>query len=136
MSKIKTCELARQTISDYDRQDDCDRFLLSMALDGAIEIKNDTFEDTVIEESARHISKCIECQDWLDILYPDRQILRKRVAKYCCIEMFNAIDEADADVRFSYAFYYDEGSWQINEKFTFARFCPWCGKPLPTGSYE
>jgi hypothetical protein len=83
-----------------------------------------------------HLESCASCMVWFNSVVPAQVFTRQsRMVQYCCPSMFVATEEAEQrrTNRFSYSLFRGEDvCWQIDGKNTFARFCPWCGKILPT----
>jgi hypothetical protein len=137
---MTTCSTARPTISALGGQL-ADTPALDLAIQGCIEVEQAHFPDKPIYEAAAHMENCVECQawsaDWLDKLYPERAQRRERLAKYCCVSMFDAVTLPDAATKFSFTMFRGEDAcWCINDEYVFARFCPWCGQALPHGPFE
>jgi hypothetical protein len=84
------------------------------------------------------VSGCIEADDESFSPLITQQIIhaRERAEKYCCAQMQGAVD-GDDGTKFSFEMFRNEDPcWCINDDYAFARFCPWCGKELPDGSFE
>ena len=106
-----------------------------LAVTGCIEPDDDNFSP-LITQQITHIANCPSCQKWLDSIDPGRITARERAKKYCCAQMQGAVN-ADAGTKFSFEMFRNEDPcWCINDEYVFARFCPWCGKALPTGAFE
>ena len=137
---MSTCSKARHTISELGSQL-TDIPALDLAIQGCIEVEQAHFPDRPIYEAAAHMENCAECQawsaDWLDKLYPERAQRRERLAKYCCVSMFDAVTMPEAATKFTFTLFRGEDAcWCINEEYVFARFCPWCGLALPSAPFE
>jgi hypothetical protein len=133
------CTRHQQTISNLRNSgiDEDHDSLLRLALDQIIEIEDGMFNNAPAEEAARHIAACEECQSWVDEVWPERALARDRLKKYCCSHMMAAVTQADEPIRFSFCMFRGEDAcWCINENFSFASYCPWCGLPLPDGPFE
>jgi len=113
---------------------------LRMTFEGAILVEEENFPDKATYEAAAHIEACPACQRWLnrwlDAQVPERVTYRERLAKYCCLHMFEAATNAAAEVRFSFELFRLEPCWLINEQYAFANFCPWCAQRLPGQAFE
>ena len=140
MTTNRHCVAARQTITALDRRL-ADHPALDLAIQGFIHVEEVHFPEKAICEAAAHMENCTPCQawsaGWLDHLDPVRVTHRARLAKYCCAQMFGAVTDPEAAVKFSFElFRAEDPCWQINEAYAFARFCPWCGHALPSGDFE
>ncbi|MBF5005888.1 hypothetical protein [Diaphorobacter caeni] len=140
MTTIAACTSARQVLS-AQRERLRDDAALQLAVTGCIEVERSGFPEQSIFDAALHCEDCAQCQAWagalLDELNPERVTRRGRVARYCCLSMFDAVTSLDARVRFSFElFRYEDPCWCINGEYVFARHCPWCGTRLPDGAFE
>lgn len=134
------CAQARQTIEALGTQLKDDG-ILQLAISGAIAVEPKLFSNAALNDAAAHCEHCADCQQWsaalLDSLYPERVAMRERLAKYCCVSMFNAVTDATEAIRFSFErFRNEDPCWLINREYSFARFCPWCGTRLPEQAFE
>ena len=135
------CVEVRQTITAYAKTDH-NETVLSMALEGMIEIEDGVLGDAEAESAARHIETCEACTGWLDVFYPKRAALREDAERrrriYCCINMDHAINRTTGrQTTFKFVMFRGEDPcWCINDDYSFARHCPWCGERLPDRSFE
>lgn len=135
MRPVMKCKDAQNLILEY-REFDHDAFALDLALTGAIEIDDTAIPDEKVQQAAKHISECQQCRPWLEALYPVTFAIEKRIAKYCCSQMFAAVTDPNNETTFSLVPFRDESCWTINGHMEFAKFCPWCGKELPEKPFE
>ena len=133
MKRPAVCKAAQQLIAQYKRSETDENKLctLGFVLQDMVEFEDGYLGDAEVEAAAKHIGNCAICQKWVDRQNPEAVKLRKRMAKYCCAHMFNSINDADAKIKFQFAYFRDEPCWCINGSWEFADFCPWCGKQLP-----
>lgn len=85
-----------------------------------------------------HIRACSHCRAWLDRVVPPDVLARaERMSHYCCSWMFQACEGEDERMpRLTFGLLRDdEPCWFIESKMAFARFCPWCGNPLPPHAF-
>lgn len=139
MSLDPICEQARSRIEAFVRDGDGDEGILAATLDGILELDETQLdpETAAAELAARHIAECPACRRWRDAKDPARAARRERLARYCCARMAVAIEDPAAPVRFSFTMFRGEDPcWCIGEDWSFARFCPWCGRPLPDDALE
>lgn len=133
------CSAAREIVTTMQGRIETDP-ALTMTFEGAIQVEKENFPDKATYEAAAHIEACPSCQGWLsrwlDTLSPDRTPHRERLAKYCCLHMFEAVTNAAAEVRFSFELFRLDPCWLINEQYAFANFCPWCSRRLPEHAFE
>ncbi|MEA9578730.1 hypothetical protein VC218_07310 [Xanthomonas nasturtii] len=134
-----TCSAAREIVMTMQGRIETDPALI-MTFGGAIQVEKENFPDKATYEAAAHIEACPSCQcwlgRWLDELSPERAAHRERLAKYCCLHMFEAVTNAAAEVRFSFELFRLDPCWLINEQYAFANFCPWCAQRLPGHAFE
>ncbi|MEA9585919.1 hypothetical protein VC279_06280 [Xanthomonas sp. WHRI 10064A] len=134
-----SCSSARQTVSTMHSQIEADP-ALKLTLEGAISVEQENFPDRQTYEAAAHVEACPSCQhwlsNWLDTQSPERIEHRERLAKYCCLHMFEAVTDPAAEIRFSFELFRLDPCWLINEHYAFANFCPWCSKRLPGHAFE
>lgn len=140
MTTNDLCRDARQTMVNLRPRFDEDATLM-MVVEGMIAVEEEHFPDRASFEAAAHIEACDACQrwsaDWLDGQFPVRVAYRERLSRYCCQQMYHAATNPDAEVRFAFEMFRGEDpSWSINERYAFARFCPWCGQELPNRAFE
>ncbi|MCB0331752.1 MAG: hypothetical protein KDD70_18915 [Bdellovibrionales bacterium] len=90
-------------------------------------------------EGLKHITGCPMCQEWLMASLPPEKIERqRRLAQYCCSGFFCAVEEpkesGEAKIRFS-MFRGEDPCWGIGKRWSFLKFCPWCGSKLPDSPF-
>lgn len=134
------CQNARKVLTAF-RAVSHDESILRMALDGMIEIDEGCLGNSKAENAARHVESCAACTAWLDEFYPNRAASRaareQREQIYCCTSMSFAVRDKEAQTRFSFVMFRGEDPcWRINDDYSFARFCPWCGQHLPDGPFQ
>lgn len=130
------CSESRQVIVNHQASEH-DPLILDFALQDMIEIDENTFADAAVQQAATHIATCPDCRAWDDDRNPERVAHQKRVSKYCCIHMFDAATNAEAQTRFEFSLFRGEDPcWLINDKWEFASFCQWCGTKLPNAEFE
>ena len=82
-----------------------------------------------------HVRKCPKCRAWIDAVVPADVLRRQsRLTRYCCAGMFVAVEEADqGSIRVTFEMFRGEDPcWMFDGNHTFASYCPWCGKKLPS----
>ncbi|QJD66274.1 hypothetical protein HG421_19565 [Xanthomonas campestris pv. badrii] len=113
---------------------------LQLILESVIEAEREYFPDHASYEAVVHLESCAACQAWhdawLDARSPERVAQRDRLDKYCCSQMFSAVTDDGADVRFAFELFRSDPCWSISGQPVFARFCPWCGQQLPQHPFE
>ena len=125
---------ARADLLDHLSASDSSNSAIWLAVSGRIEANNEDFSP-LITQQINHIANCRSCQKWLDLINPSRINARELAKKYCCAHMQGAVD-GDNGTTFSFALFRNEDPCLcINDDYVFARFCPWCGKVLPAGSF-
>lgn len=137
---LSQCNAARSVLISYVQRPH-NQMVLKMALDDMIEVEDGCLDDDDAENAARHVASCSACQSWLDEFYPDRaqhrDKLKVRQKTYCCSSMWAAIHDTEVQTRFHFLYFRGEDPcWCINDDFSFASFCPWCGQALPEGPFE
>ena len=131
---VMHCMEARADFLDHLSAGDVSNSAIWLAVSGCIEADDKSFSP-LITQQITHIANCRSCQNWLDFIDPNRITARERAKKYCCAHMQGAI-ESDIGTTFSFALFRNvDPCWCINDDYAFARFCPWCGKVLPAGSF-
>lgn len=113
--------------------------LLSLALDECIEIDDSVSTDHRVLVAIKHALGCPKCQQWRVVtLQPELFEWRKRAKKYCCTEMFRAIDAPQNELVFRFERTGPENLpyWTVGESHTVVHYCPWCGKVLPDRPFE
>ena len=87
------------------------------------------------QKAIDHVRKCPKCRAWIHSVVPADVLRRQsRLTRYCCAGMFVAVEEADERNKNRVTFEMFRGEdpcWMIDNKRTFASYCPWCGKKLP-----
>ncbi|ALN58193.1 hypothetical protein GLE_2845 [Lysobacter enzymogenes] len=132
------CLSAQRCIDEFVRVGG-DADLIAATLDGLLELDETQLgpAEAAAELAARHIADCPHCRPWRDARDPARAAWRARTARYCCAAMFEAVNEPRARPTFSFALFRNEDPcWRIDGQWSFARYCPWCGKPLPERAFE
>ena len=87
------------------------------------------------EKSLQHVRRCPRCRDWIHAIVPADVLERQsRLTKYCCAGMFVAVEEPQRSTNhLSFEMFRGEDPcWKIDGQYTFASYCPWCGKRLPS----
>jgi len=129
------CMKARADLLDHLSPRDTGDSAVWLAVSGCIEADDESFSPLITQQII-HVANCQSCQKWLDFIDPSRITARERAEKYCCAQMQEAVD-GDDGTKFSFEMFRNEDPcWCINDDYTFARFCPWCGKELPDGSFQ
>ena len=125
---------ARADLLDHLSASDSSDSAIWLAVSGCIEANNEDFSPLITQQII-HIANCRSCQKWLDFIDPSRINARELAKKYCCAYMQGAVD-GNTRTTFSFTLFRNEDPcWCINDDYAFARFCPWCGKVLPAGSF-
>jgi hypothetical protein len=137
---LSKCVEYQRLIEAHKEKVSCEIAMMEMA---EFDFVDKQFGITGMAAALSHLQDCEACQQWADTIYPERLAQRKRIAahqkrlaKYCCGQMMHAMNEADAGVKVEFAYFRDEICWRINNDWTFAQYCPWCGKALPDKPFE
>lgn len=129
------CLKARADLVDHLSACDPSNSEIWLAVSGCIEPDAENFSP-LIAQQITHVANCRSCQQWLDLIDPGRVTARVKASKYCCAQMQDAVNGGQG-TKFSFEmFRNEEPCWRINDDYAFARFCLWCGKPLPAGAFE
>lgn len=136
MPCLQASEIIRAFHARLPTTDD-DGFLLDLICRGGLENDQSFFVDHEADHAAHHVNECVACQENLfPDLFPELVKIQKRMARYCCVNMFDAITNPEAKLRFQLTYFRDEEVWSINEEFAWVSYCPWCGNKLPNKSFE
>jgi len=134
--------LTTRRILDAFYKSEKDSSILSLAMDGCIELDEHVFQDVAVKQAIEHLLCCQDCQAWrIASLEPDlfkwRTERKARCKKYCCTSMFMAVtdERVDLNVRFE-LFRGEDPCWMIGGYYAFAHYCPWCGSTLPDRPFE
>ena len=134
----KNCEQSRVTLlaeqANQKANESEEFFGFLMAFEGLVELEPGQLSPE-IDDALNHLYNCDDCQAWHKTLFPEHHATQARIAKYCCIHMYCAINE-DTKNKFTLAWFRDEPCWCMNDDWSFAHFCPWCGKTLPMEGFE
>lgn len=92
-----------------------------------------------INKDVQHLKKCPKCIKWLHEVTPKEIIKRqKRLSEYCCVGFFSAVEEykqnMEARIEFT-MFRGEDPCWMISKKYSFIKYCPWCGTKLPDRAF-
>lgn len=129
------CMKARADLLDHLSPRDTGESAVWLAASGCIETDDENFSPLIMQQII-HVASCRSCQKWLDFIDLSRITARERAEKYCCAQMQGAV-AGDNGTKFSFEMFRNEDPcWCINDDYAFARFCSWCGKELPDGSFE
>jgi hypothetical protein len=132
---LKACQTARDCLLKEQANPTVDAFAFGMAFDSLQALEPGQLTPQ-IDAALAHLYDCEHCQAWHKTLFPDYHAHLARVAKYCCINMMCAVNNADEKTKFTYGWIRDDPCWLINDDWAFAKFCPWCGSALPDGDFE
>jgi hypothetical protein len=94
-----------------------------------------------------HLRSCSECREWFEAKVGAEAVERaKRSAKYCCMAMFLACEEATRFNEKHPALYKEpvtfslwrgeDPRWYIGKNQCTIAFCPWCGERLPDAPFR
>jgi hypothetical protein len=132
---IETCHVFRNCLLEEKANPTTNEFSFGMAFDSLQQLEPGQLTSK-IDDALAHLYGCESCKAWHRSLFPDYHAHLARVAKYCCVNMFAAVNSPDEKTKFTYGWMRDEPCWLINDDWAFARFCPWCGSALPETDFE
>ena len=113
--------------------------VVSLALDDGVELDATSLPDEPVLQAVTHAVHCPACQQWRSqVLEPARFALRRRLQRYCCVDMMEAIDGRKPGLQMVFERLGPEWLpyWLLGPQEDAVRYCPWCGTRLPEQAFE